>query len=102
MSARIPLTTREARHIARANVYVTDVPSDGSVAPERWNAKSADYTDWTSLYLGQAASTDKGPCIGNGVGPDAADDTADTPHRPNVYVTDVPRADSVAPERWNA
>ena len=36
------------------------------------------------------ASTDMGPCIENGVGPDAADDTRDVPpHRPNVYVTDV-------------
>ena len=43
-----------------------------------------------------------GLLIGNGVSSDAADDTGDAPHRPNVYVTDVPRDDSVAPERWNA
>ena len=29
---------------------------------------------------------------------DAADDTGDSPHRPNVYVTKVPRDVSVAPE----
>ncbi len=46
----------------------------------------------------QPASIDMGLLIGNGVSPDAADDTGDAPHRPNVYVTDVPRDDSVAPE----
>ena len=56
----------------------------------------------TSLCLGQLASIDMGLLIGNGVSPDAADDTGDAPHRPNVYVIDVPRDDSVAPERWNA
>ena len=40
--------------------------------------------------------------IEHGVSPDADNDTGETPHRPNVYVTDVPRADSVAPEQWNA
>jgi hypothetical protein len=40
-------------------------------------------------------SIDMGLLIGNGV---SADDTGDAPHRPNVYVTDVPRDDSVAPE----
>ena len=29
------------------------------------------------------------PHIRNGVGPNAATDTGDVPHRPNVYVTDV-------------
>ena len=29
--------------------------------------------------------------VRNGVSPDAADDTGVAPHRPNVYVTDVPR-----------
>ena len=43
-------------------------------------------------------SIDMGPLIEHGVSPDAADDTGDAPHRPNVYVTDVPRDDSVAPE----
>jgi hypothetical protein len=42
-----------------------------------------------------------GLLIGNGVSPDAADDTGNAPHRPNVYVTDVPRDDSGAPEQWN-
>ncbi len=40
--------------------------------------------------------------VGNGVSLDAADDTGDAPYRLNVYVNDVPRDDSVAPERWNA
>ena len=40
--------------------------------------------------------------IGNGVISYAADDTGNTPYRPNVYVTDVLRDDSGAPERWNA
>jgi hypothetical protein len=35
----------------------------------------------------------------NGVSPDAADDMGDAPHRLNVYVTDVPRDESVASER---
>ena len=43
-----------------------------------------------------------GLLIGNGVSLDAADDTGNAPSRPNVYVKDVPRDDSVAPERWNA
>ena len=43
-----------------------------------------------------------GLLIEHGVSPDAAGDTGDAPHRPNVYVTDVPRDDSVASERWNA
>ena len=38
----------------------------------------------------------------HGVSLDAADDTGDAPHRPDVYVTDVPRDDSVAPEGWYA
>ena len=46
----------------------------------------------------QPASIDMGLLIGNGVSPDATDDTGDAPHRPIVYVTDVPRDDSVAPE----
>ena len=40
--------------------------------------------------------------IGNGVSLYAADDTEDVPHRPNAYVTDVPRDGRVVPERWNA
>ena len=40
--------------------------------------------------------------VGNGVSPDAADDTGNAPYRPNVYVNDVPRDVSGAPERWNA
>ena len=43
-----------------------------------------------------------GRLIGNGVSLDAADDTGDAPYRPIVYVTDVPRDDSMAPEGWNA
>ena len=43
-----------------------------------------------------------GLLIGNGVSPDAADDTGNPPYRPKVYVNDVLRDDSVAPERWNA
>jgi hypothetical protein len=50
----------------------------------------------------QPASIDMGLHVGNSVSPDAADDTGDAPNRPNVYVTDVPRDNSVAPERWNA
>jgi hypothetical protein len=42
-----------------------------------------------------------GLLIGNGVSSDAADDTGNAPHRPNVYVTDAPRDDSGAPEQWN-
>ena len=42
-----------------------------------------------------------GRLIGNGVSPYAADDTGNAPHRPNVYVTDVPRDDKVAPDGWN-
>ena len=42
---------------------------------------------------------DIGLLIEHGVSPDAADDTGDEPHRPNVYVTDVLRDDSLAPER---
>ena len=56
----------------------------------------------TSPYLGQSASIDSGLLIGNGVNPDAADDKGDAPYRPNVYVTDALRDDSVAPERGNA
>ena len=48
----------------------------------------------------QPASIDMGLNVDNGVSPpDAADNTGD---RPNVYVIDVPRDDSVVPERWNA
>ena len=43
-----------------------------------------------------------GPLIRNGVSLDAADDTGNAPYRPNVYVNDVPRDVSGAPERWNA
>ncbi len=50
----------------------------------------------------QPASIDMRLLIGNGVSPDAADDTGDARHRPNVYVTDVPCDVSVAPERGNA
>ena len=42
-----------------------------------------------------------GPRIGNGGGPNAAGDMEDEPHRPNVYIADVPRDDSVEPEREN-
>ena len=59
-------------------------------------------TDRTSSYLGQSVSIDMGPRIGNGGGPDAAGDMDVVPHCPNVYITDVPRDDSVAPERRNA
>ena len=31
-------------------------------------------------------------------GPNAADDAEEVPHRPNIYVTDVSRGDSVAPD----
>ena len=54
------------------------------------------FTEMTSPYLGQSKSIDMGLHIEHGVSPDAADDTGDAPHRPNVYVTDVPRDDSVA------
>ena len=57
--------------------------------------------DRTLLKLGQSVSIDMGLRIGNGGGPNAAEDMEDVPHRPNVYVTDVPRDDSVAPEQWN-
>ena len=50
----------------------------------------------------QPASIDMGLLIEHGVSPDAADDTGDAPHRPNAYVTDLPRDDSVASEQWNA
>jgi hypothetical protein len=81
------------------NIYVTDVPRDGSVAPERWYAESSNYTDGTLLYLGQSASIKMGPRTGNSGGPpNAADDTEEVPHRPNVYVTDVSHGDSVAPD----
>ena len=43
-----------------------------------------------------------GLLIGNGVSPDAADDTGDAPYRPNDYVNDILRDDNGAPERWNA
>ena len=56
-------------------------------------------TDRTSPYLGQSVSIDMGPRIENGGGPNAAGDMEDVSHRPNVHVTDVPRDDSVAPER---
>ena len=46
-------------------------------------------------------SINMGLLIGNGVSPDATDDTGNAPHRPNVFVTDVPRDDSGAPEQWN-
>ena len=51
--------------------------------------------DRTLLKLGQSVSIDMGLRIGNGGGPNAAEDMEDVPHRPNVYVTDVPRDDSV-------
>jgi hypothetical protein len=35
--------------------------------------------------------------IGNGFSIDAADGARDVQHRPNVYVTDIPRDNSVAP-----
>jgi hypothetical protein len=50
----------------------------------------------------QPASIDMGLHAETVSARDAADDTGDTPHRPNVYVTDDPRDVSVAPERWNA
>ena len=43
-----------------------------------------------------------GLLIGNGVSPDAADDTGNAPSRPKVYVNDVPRDFCVAAERWDA
>jgi hypothetical protein len=36
------------------------------------------------------------PHFRNGVGPNAANDTGDVPHRPNVYVIDVPRDNRAA------
>ena len=51
------------------------------------------------LYLGRSASTDMGLCIGNGVGPDTADDIRDALQRPKAYVTDFRRRDkSAAPD----
>ncbi len=50
----------------------------------------------------QPASIDMGLNVGNEVSlRHVADDTGDVPNRLNVYVTDVPRDDSVAPERRN-
>jgi hypothetical protein len=49
----------------------------------------------------ESVSIDMGPSIGNGGGPNAADDMKSVPHCLNVYVADVPRDDSVAPERRN-
>ena len=46
----------------------------------------------------QPASIDMGLLIEHGVSPDAADDKGAAPHRPNVYITNVPRANSVAPQ----
>ena len=46
----------------------------------------------------ESVSIDMGPSIGNG---NAADDMKSVPHCLNVYVADVPRDDSVAPERRN-
>ena len=94
------LTTRETRHIARTSTLqtfrATTVwrPSDGT------HSRPINGKDFA---LSRAIrSTDMGLLIEHGVSPDAADDKGDAPHRPNVYVTNVPRADSVAPERWNA
>ena len=56
----------------------------------------------TSLFPVQPKSINMGLLIGNDISPDPADDTGDAPYRPNVYVNDVPRDDSGAPERWNA
>ena len=50
----------------------------------------------------QPASIDMRLNIGNGFSIDAADGARDVQHRPNVYVTDIPRDNSVAPERWYA
>ncbi len=50
----------------------------------------------------QPASIDMGLNVGNEVSlRHVADDTGDVPHRLNVYVTDIPRGNSVAPERRN-
>ena len=49
----------------------------------------------------ESVSIDMRPSIGNGGGPNAADDMKSVPHCLNVYVADVPRDDSVAPERRN-
>ena len=54
------------------------------------------------IVVSLSRTIDMGLLIGNGVSLDAADDTANAPYRPNAYVNDVPRDDSVAPERWNA
>ena len=62
---------------------------------------SSNCTDRTFIYLGQTVSIDMGLRIGNGSGLNAAEDMEDVPHRSNVYVTDVPRDDSVAPEQRN-
>jgi hypothetical protein len=51
----------------------------------------------------QPMLTDLGLNIGDDVSlMHVADDTGDVPYRPNVYVNDVPRDDSGAPERQNA
>ena len=48
--------------------------------------------DKTLLYLGRSASTDMGPCIRNGVGPDAADNTRNALQRPKRrdFVIEIP------------
>ena len=56
---------------------------------------------WRMHNLVQSNSSDSGLHVVNGVSPDAADDMGDAPHRLNVYVTDVPRDESVASERLN-
>ena len=45
------------------------------------------FMERTALYLGQPVSIDMERCASL----DAVDDARDAPHRPNVYVTDVPR-----------
>ena len=57
----------------RPNVYLTDVPRDDSVAPERERIVVR-FTERTALYLGQSASNDMGLRIEHGVAPDAAKD----------------------------
>ena len=66
-------------------------PSDGTHSPPI-----------TRKGLRSFAYNPRGLLIGNGVSPDAADDTGDAPYRPNVNVNDVPRDDIGPPERWNA
>jgi hypothetical protein len=96
VSARMPLTTRETRHTARTSTLQT------FRAPIVW--RPSDGTHSRPIHgkdcdLSRTMRVDRhGTRIEHVVGPDDANDKGDAPHRPNVYVTNVPRANSVAPQ----